>query len=139
MDANTQIITTLAGNGTTAYCGDGGPASNACLFAPLGVAVDAAGNVVIADTGNQRIREVDAISSLITTIVGNGSKGFSGDGGLAVNAELNFPLAVAIDASMKMYVGDADNNRVRVVAPSVEGSFALLRMTAAGSPFAHAR
>jgi uncharacterized protein (TIGR03437 family) len=112
------IITTIAGNGTLGYSGDGGPAVNAALSirsATVGMAVDAGGNLYFPDTGNHRIRKVDT-SGLITTIAGNGVAGFTGDGGPAVNAGLNGPTAVAIDRAGDMYIADAGNNRVRKIS-----------------------
>ena len=83
------IITTVAGTGTFGYTGDNIAATSAKLNSPFGVAVDSAGNLYIADTGNHRIRKVDA-SGIITTVAGNGT-GYSGDGGPATSAELNYP------------------------------------------------
>src|SRR5205807_675907 len=92
-------ITTIAGNGTKGYCGDGGPAVNACLSQPSAVAVGTTGAgraLFIADSSNQRIRQVILDSAgTITTVAGNGTLGFSGDGGPAVNASLDLPLGVA--------------------------------------------
>jgi len=88
-----RTITTVAGNGTRGFSGDGGPATSALLNIGEftgGVAVDAAGNVYIADTGNHRIRRV-AVGGTITTVAGNSIAGFSGDGGRATNALLNSP------------------------------------------------
>ena len=87
-DAATGIITTVAGNGTGGFSGDNGPAQLASLDEPTGVAVDSAGNVFIADLGNQRIRRVDANTGIITTMAGNGTQTFSGDGGPATSAAL---------------------------------------------------
>jgi sugar lactone lactonase YvrE len=108
-------ITTVAGNGTPGFSGDGGPATNASLSYPNGVAVDAAGNLYIADTDNQRVRKVST-SGTITTIAGTGSFGFSGDGGPATNASLAGPSHVAVDAVGNLYIADSGNSRVRKVA-----------------------
>jgi len=95
----TGNITTFAGSATTyGYGGDGGPAISAYLYAPTRVATDAAGNVYIADQGNHRIRKVDGTGT-ITAVAGTGVGGFSGDGGLAIDAKLDFPYGVAVDAS----------------------------------------
>ncbi|GAB3625896.1 Serine/threonine-protein kinase PknD [Pandoraea terrae] len=110
-------ITTIAGNGTPSFSGDGGAATSAELSFPFGVAVDAAGNVYIAAFGNQRIRKVDT-SGTITTIAGNGTVGFSGDGGAASSAQLTNPTGVAVDAAGNVYVADRDNQRVRKVDTS---------------------
>jgi uncharacterized protein (TIGR03437 family) len=111
------IITTIAGNGQSGFSGDGGLAINASLQTPVGVAVDQAGNVYIADGDNNRIRKVSA-GGIISTFAGNGSEGFSGDGGLAVNAMINIPYDVAADAAGKVYIADAGNNRIRKVSTS---------------------
>jgi sugar lactone lactonase YvrE len=108
------IITTVAGNGTNLYTGDGGPATNASLSAPTGVALDAADNLYIADQGNNRIRRVDT-NGIITTVAGNGIATYAGDGGAATNASLNVPFNVAFDASGNLYVVDWNNNRIRRV------------------------
>ena len=93
--AGTRVITTVAGNGTGGYSGDGGPATAAELDLPGGVAVDAAGNLFIADTGNNCIREVNASHAVITTVAGNGTAGYGGDGGQADAAQLAGPESVA--------------------------------------------
>jgi uncharacterized protein (TIGR03437 family) len=112
--ATSGIITTVAGlgNGNYGYSGDNGPATKAALFAPTGVAVDAAGNMYIADSQNERIRYVNT-SGIITTIAGTGTAGFSGDGTLAIAATFGNPVAVALDASGAVYVADENNNRIR--------------------------
>lgn len=104
-------ISTVAGNGTAGYSGDGGPATSAELDMPSAVAVDSYGNLYIADTDNQRIREV--ASGTISTAVGDGEQGFSGDGGPATNAALDTPTGVAVDASGNLYIADSHNNRIR--------------------------
>lgn len=108
------IITTIAGNGTAGFAGDGGAATLAELYYPTGTAIDTAGNIYIADEDNNRIRKVTK-TGIITTIAGNGIGGFSGDGGAATNAQLNFPGGVAIDAQQNVYIADASNNRIRMV------------------------
>ncbi len=108
------IITTVAGNGTAAYSGDGGAATNASLSYPSGVAVDADGNLFIADRDNHCIRQVDT-NGLITTVAGNGAQGYSGDGGAATNASLSYPSAVALDASGNLLIADTGNQRIRQV------------------------
>jgi sugar lactone lactonase YvrE len=113
--ASTGIITTVAGDGANGYSGDGGPASLAELSLGIqtGVAVDASGNLYIADSGNNRIRKVTG--GTISTVAGNGGRGFNGDNQLATSAELNFPDAVAVDMSGNIYIADWANFRIRVV------------------------
>jgi len=108
------VITTIAGNGAIGFFGDGGPATNASLNNPTGLAVDSLGNLYIADTGNSRIRKVSG--GVITTIAGNGTATFSGDGGLATSAALNFPAGVAVDLNGNVYVADTLNRRIRRIA-----------------------
>jgi uncharacterized protein (TIGR03437 family) len=110
------IITTVAGNGAQTSSGDGGPATSASL-APWGVAVDASGSLFIADPFNNRIRKVSA-SGIITTVAGNGTQGFSGDGGPAISAFLNNPEGVAVDASGNLFIADSGNSRIRKVSAS---------------------
>ena len=109
-----NIITTVAGNGMNGYSGDGGVATNASLYNSSGVAFDAFGNLYIADFRNNRIRKVDT-NGIITTVVGNGSGSYSGDGSAATNASLHFPYGVAFDNSGNLYIADANNNRIRKV------------------------
>jgi len=114
--AGSGIISTLAGNGIVGYSGDNGVASAAQLNNPSGVAVDALGNVYIADAGNNCIRKVMANSGIINTIAGNGTAGFVGDNGLATAAQLNNPTGIALDASGNIYIADNLNNRIRKIA-----------------------
>lgn len=112
------IIATLAGNGYWAYTGDGGPAINAALSRPRGMAVDAAGDVFFVDEANSVVRKVTASSRIITTIAGNGTSGYSGDGGAATNAEIGDPVGVALDNAGNVYIADAEYAVVRKVSPS---------------------
>ncbi len=107
------IISTVAGTGTAGSTGDGGLATAAKLNNPCGVAVDAAGNVYIADTYNNRVRVIDNSTGIINTVAGGG--GSLGDGGLATAAQLNGPWRVAFDGSGNIYIGDRFNNRVRKI------------------------
>ncbi len=116
------VITTVAGNGAFGYAGDGGEATHAELNSPTSVAMDGAGNLYIADMHNQRIRKVDA-NGVITTVAGNGTNGYAGDGGAATNSELNLPHSVAVDGVGNLYIADAGNMRIRKV--SVAGSAVL--------------
>lgn len=107
------VIGTFAG-GTQGYGGDGGPAEKARLYYPYAIAVDAAGNVYIADTYNYRVRKVDA-HGIITTVAGNGTDGYSGDGGPAIQAGIDQVSALAVDATGNLYIIDWDHDRVRKV------------------------
>jgi len=111
------IITTVVGNGTPSFSGDGGLATNAQLRVPSGVAVDGAGNLFIADVGNNRVRKVSN-SGLITTVAGNGTLGYSGEGGPATNAQLGGPFGVAADGAGNLFIADAYNDRVLEVSTS---------------------
>ena len=111
------IISTFAGTGTQGYNGDGVAATNAKLSSPIGVAVDTLGdgNVYIADFGNARVRVVNS-AGIITTFAGTGTAGYSGDGGMAINAHLNSPIGVAVDArGVNVYIADTNNRIVFVV------------------------
>jgi sugar lactone lactonase YvrE len=126
------IITTVAGNGSGTYAGDGGPATNASLDYPIGAAFDAAGNLYVADSGNNCIRKADT-NGIITTVAGNGSGTYAGDGGAATNASLNYPSAAAVDASGNLYIADRSNNRIREVHFSGFPSLALANVTGANA------
>ena len=110
------IITTVVGTGVQGFSGDGGPAIDAQLYGPNGICLDASGNLYITDEFNQRIRKVDALTGIITTIAGNGSADYSGDGGLAINAKLHYPIGICVDISGNVYIADAYNHRIRKVA-----------------------
>jgi uncharacterized protein (TIGR03437 family) len=116
-------IITIAGNGVPGYSGDGGPAYAALLDNPAGLAVDAAGNVYIADTGNHTIRKIDTLG-MIATVAGTGAPGFGGDGGPATAAQLNAPAGVALDSAGNLYIADSGNQRIREVAQ--DGAIATL-------------
>jgi sugar lactone lactonase YvrE len=116
--ASTGDISTVAGNGTGGYAGDGGAATSAELNFPEGVAVDSSGNIYIADTFNFCIRMVSASTGDISTVAGNGTDGFSGDGGAATSAELEVPIFLAVDGAGNIYVTDRPSTRVRVVTAS---------------------
>ena len=113
------IISTFAGTGTRGFSGDSGAATSAQMAQPYGVAVDIAGNVYIADTRNHRIRKVAAGSGVITTVAGSVIAGFSGDGGAATAARLNFPTGVAVNAAGDLFVADANNDRIRKISNGV--------------------
>lgn len=107
------LITTVAGNGDTAYNGENIAATTAHLNQNWGVAVDGPGNIYITDQTNRRIRRVDAATGLIKTIAGDGVYAYTGDGGPAVSARLKRPLGIALDGDGNVYVGDPDTNTVR--------------------------
>jgi sugar lactone lactonase YvrE len=115
---STGIITTVAGGAGYGYSGDGGQATAAQLSYPQGVAVDASGNIYIADAYDDRIRMVTRSTGIITTVAGGAGYGYSGDGGQATAAQLNRPKCVAVDASGNIYIADAYNHRIRMVTRS---------------------
>ncbi len=130
VDMTNGIITTFAGTGASGFGGDGGPAT-AAQFAfpsdpndnslPIGMVMDNAGNLFVSDAGNQRVRKIDA-NGIITTIAGNGTAGFCGDGGPATEACLNTPLGLARNENTgELYIADKDNFRVRKLTPSCIG------------------
>ena len=105
-------ISTVAGSGRDGYSGDGGPALRAQLAEPWDAAADGAGNLYIADTGNNRIRKVDA-AGVISTVAGSGETGYSGDGGAAVRARLSHPGDVTVDRAGNIYIADSVNSSIR--------------------------
>ncbi len=114
--AATGRIAAFAGTGSAGYSGDGGPATSASLRSPEAVAFNAQGDLLVADTGNNVIRRVQAGSGAITTVAGTGSAGFSGDGGSATGAQLDTPRGVSAASTGAYYIGDAGNRRVRKVS-----------------------
>lgn len=116
VSAGTGVISTYAGNGNATYGGDNGPAINASLSFPEGIAFDGSGNLYIADIGSARVRKVAADTGIIITVAGTGSYGYSGDNGPATSANLAGPAGIAIDASGNLYLADVNNNRIRKVA-----------------------
>jgi len=125
--ATNGIITRIAGNGIAGYSGDFGPATNASMNFPLGVAVDASGNVYVADAQNNAIRKIQPNGNIVP-VAGNGSSGFSGDGGPATQAKLNLPSDVAVDVFGNVYVADSGNNRVR----KIDGSGVITTVAGTG-------
>lgn len=124
-DAATGALVTVAGNGTAGYGGDNGPAAKAQLRNPSGVAVDAGGNIYIADTDNGRVRKVSG--GVITTVAGGGT--MLGDGGPATKARLGNPTGVAVDPDGNLYIADTHDNRIRRVAKGV-----ITTVAGTGSP-----
>lgn len=115
-----QLVYNIAGTGQQGYSGDGGPATNADIsfqfpYASKTVA-DKDGNLYFADSGNNRVRRIDAGTGVVTTIAGTGIGGFSGDGGAATDAQLNNPVSVALDGSGDLYIADMNNRRIRMVS-----------------------
>jgi trimeric autotransporter adhesin len=123
-------VTTVAGNGTAGFSGDGGPGVSAQLSYPGGVAVDSAGDVYVADSGNDRIRRISG--GAITTVVGNGGDGFSGDGGPALSAMLHVPSDVAVDSAGNLYIADFSDYRIRKVSNGVITTIAGIGYTSNG-------
>ena len=118
VDAETGIITTVAGNGTEGFSGDDGPATEASLKNPFGIFVDIAGNLYIADSNNQRIRKVDASSGIITTVAGDGEFGFTGDGVPATETSLFWPTGIFVDGLGNLYIAEPSGYRIRKVDAS---------------------
>jgi sugar lactone lactonase YvrE len=111
--AATGIITTIAGTGTQSFSGDTAASTAATLALPHGITIDPAGNLYLADTQNHRIRRIDATTGIITTIAGDGTQAFAGDGGPAIAASLNTPRAAALSPSTLLTLADTGNQRVR--------------------------
>jgi len=118
------VINTVAGDGFVTYSGDGGQATSAGLSYPSSVAVDASGNIYIADFYNSVVREVNAATGVITTIAGDGTAGYSGDGKQATGALLNAPTGVAVDAAGDIFIADSGNNVIREVSGGVINTIA---------------
>ena len=126
-------ITTYAGNGSRGYAGDNGPAANASLYSPAGLAVDAAGNLYIADSGNATVRKVTKSTGVITTLAGAGYSVFGaapGDGGLAVKAFLSMPFSVGVDAGGSVYIGDIGTSSIRRIGTDGKISTYVANFTA---------
>ena len=120
IDHYTGIITTIAGSGAVgnangSYSGDSSIATSATLNDPMGICFDKKNNLFIADANNERIRKVDAVTGIITTIAGTSIYGFSGASGLAINAQLNSPFGICIDNIGNLFIADAQNNRARKI------------------------
>ncbi len=116
--ASTGFINTIGGNGTSASSGDGTAATAAGIFGPVGLAIDASGNIYIAEQKGNRIRKITVSTGIITTVAGTGSIGLLGDGGQATAASVNTPSGIALDGLGNMYISDNGNNRIRIVTAS---------------------
>jgi hypothetical protein len=116
----TGVISTIAGKGNSAegFFGDGGLATDASFRGPTGVALDSAGDVYVADSGNQRIRKITVLTGIIQTVVGNGTPGYAGDGGTATQAALFAPHGITFDSKGVMYIADYENGAVRKITPA---------------------
>jgi sugar lactone lactonase YvrE len=123
------VISTVAGDAYWIYAGDGGQATASNIFLPFGIAVDAAGDLFIADSSNDRIREVNGTTGIISTIAGNGVAGFSGDGDPATSAEISNPTSVILDPAGNLYFADTGNNAIRRI-----DAFTGIISTVAGKP-----
>src|SRR6202790_4365761 len=132
--ASTGNIVTVAGTGTPGYNGDDIAANQAQISFPYGIFVDHSGNIFFGDQGNGRVREVIASNGLIQTVAGNGTTGFSGDGGPATSAELAFPESVATDSNGNLYIADTFNNRIREVGGVVSGNTLAITTLALPNP-----
>ena len=117
VDTDSGVISTVAGNGVSGGGGDGGPATDAQLSRPNGIAADGAGNIFIADAGNNRIRKIDTVSGAVSTVAGNGQYGYGGDDGPAAEARLNHPLNIAADGAGNLFIADYGNHRIRRLTP----------------------
>ncbi len=122
---NAGDITTIAGNGFVGSGGDNGPAASAQLHSPSGISIYGFGNIYISDEGNNVIRKIDTAGT-ITKFAGSYLNGYSGNGGLAVNAEMSTPSGLAVDGLERVYIADYDNNVVRLVSSTVPAGVSIV-------------
>ena len=125
IDHSSGAVTTVAGSGVQGYSGDKGSALLAAIDSPSGLALDAAGNLFVADTHNQRIRRVDAVTGIITSVAGTGQPGFAGDASAAASAAVNLPRGLALDAAGNLFLVDARNQRIRRI-DAITGQIATI-------------
>ena len=112
------IITTYAGTGVAGFSGDNGAATLAKLNSQWGVCIDINNNLYIADRNNNRVRKVDYITNIITTVAGTGTAGFSGDNGIATSANFDKPISICVDTAFNIFIADENNHRIRKVTYS---------------------
>jgi streptogramin lyase len=134
VDVVTGIITTIAGTGTAGYSGDGGPATSAQLSLPFAIAYDTFGNLFIGEGRNKRIRRVSALTGLISTIAGNGTSMWGGDGGDALQAGIGSTFALAADSKGHLFQSDPDFNRVRQILLTPQANLSLTSLAFSGTP-----
>ncbi|HEY0162760.1 MAG TPA: Ig-like domain repeat protein [Edaphobacter sp.] len=134
IDATTGLITTVGGTGAFGYAGDSIAATSAKLAFPQGLAVDAAGNLYLSDTANQRIRRIDAATGLITTVAGDGTQGFRGDGDAPTAASLDSPRSITRSPTGLVTIADTANQRIRQATPATLQTIAGLSETTPPSP-----
>jgi DNA-binding beta-propeller fold protein YncE len=116
IDARSGVITTIAGTAERGFAGDGGPATRAVMNEPYGIVIDRAGNIYVADRLNRRVRRIDGVTGVITTLAGDGSGRFSGDGGPSIQAGLAEPNGLALDRDhRRLFIADVADHRVRVI------------------------
>lgn len=115
VDGATGIITTIAGSDSYGYGGDGGPATQALFKFIIGICGDGSGNLYIAEYSGHRIRKINTATGIVTTVAGNGTAGYSGDGGPAINAAINTPHGIRVDKLGNIYFADTYNNRIRKI------------------------
>jgi large repetitive protein len=115
IDASSQLITTVAGNGGAGFFGDGGAAISAQFNQPWGLTVAISGDIYVADFANNRVRKIAAITGIVTTVAGDGSSGYTGDLGTATSAKLNSPAGLVTDPAGNLYIADSENNVIRKV------------------------
>jgi len=138
VDATSGIITTVVGTGTAGSTADGVAGTAALLNAPAGLALDASGNLYIADEGNFRVSKLSLPAGILTTYAGSATQGCSGDSGAATSAQLHSPFGLAFDTSSNLYISDYSNHNVRVVMASTKiiSNYAGLACGSAGAPAA---